>query len=327
MDSNLQGGNVMRLSVFPTLAPFPGTRQFHLAILGAIIAPFLSTSAFADDATKDDAEYELHYKFHPGEVIKTQVVHLATTDTTIRGNTQSSRSRSVSTKVWKIADINESGEITFEHSVEKIEMWQHVTGREEVTYNSETDEKPPLQYELAAETVGVPLAIVTVDRHGEVVKREDLRQGGNIGLGQITTPLPSGKVKLGAQWHFPTEIAVYLPEGQVKRIKTRQQYTLTAVKTGVATIQVKTQVLTPVNDPKIESQLIQQLTNGEIKFDVDAGRILSKKMDWDELVIGFSGPESSLKYLARFTEDYLPGEAKVASRPASAPRTSSDEVP
>lgn len=317
----------MRLSVFPTLAPFLRTRQLRLALLGAVLVPLLSASAFAADAISDDAEYELHYKFHPGEVIKTQVVHLATTDTTIRGNTQSSRSRSVSTKVWKITDINEAGEITFEHSVEKVEMWQHVSGREEVTYNSETDEKPPLQYELAAETIGVPLAIVTVDQHGEVVRRDDLKQGGNIGLGQITTPLPPGKVKIGAQWHFPTEIAVYLPDAQLKRIKTRQQYTLTSVKTGVATIQVKTQVLTPVNDPKIESQLIQQLTNGEIKFDMDDGRILSKKMDWDELVIGFSGPESTLKYLARFTEDYLPSEKKVASRSRAAQPVSSDEVP
>jgi hypothetical protein len=266
----------------------------------------------------EEAEYELRYKFQLDEVIKTKVVHLATTETTIRGSSQSSRSRSVSTKVWKITDIDESGNVTFEHSVEKVEMWQHVTGRDEVTYNSETDEKPPLEYELAAETIGVPLAIVTVDPHGEIVERKDLKQGGsNLGLGQITTPLPAGRVKIGAQWHFPTEIAIYLPDGQLKRIKTRQQYTLKSVKTDVATITVKTQVLTPVNDPKIESQLVQQLTNGEFKFDLQAGRILSKKMDWDEVVVGFSGAESTLKYLARFTEDYLPGENRVATRPRS----------
>lgn len=269
-------------------------------------------------STSGEAEYELRYKFQMGEVIKTKVVHLATTDTTIRGNSQSSRSRSVSTKVWKITDIDESGNVTFEHSVEKVEMWQHVTGRDEVTYNSETDERPPLEYELVAETIGVPLAVVTVDPHGEIVERKDLKQGGsNLGLGQITTPLPAGKVQVGAQWHFPTEIAIYLPDGQLKRIKTRQQYTLKSVKTDVATITVKTQVLTPVNDPKIESQLVQQLTNGELKFDIRAGRILSKKMDWDEVVVGFSGAESTLKYLARFTEDYLPGENRVATRPRS----------
>jgi hypothetical protein len=275
----------------------------------------------------DDVEYELRYKFQPGEVIKTQVVHLATTETTIQGNTQSSRSRSVSTKVWKITNISESGEVTFEHSVEKVEMWQHVSGREEVTFNSETDERPPLQYELAAGTIGVPLAVVTVDPHGDVIRREDLKPGGNIGLGQITTPLPPGRVKVGAQWHFPTEIAVVMPDGQMKRIKTRQQYTLTAVKTGVATIQVKTQVLTPINDPKIEAQLIQQVTNGEIKFDLEAGRILSKRMDWDEMVIGFSGADSTLKYLARFTEDYLPADRRVATRPPSARPATSEEVP
>src|SRR5690606_6039881 len=103
--------------------------------------------------------------------------------------------------------------------------------------------------------------------------------------------------------------------GKVKRVKTRQQYTLESVETGIATISVKTQVLTPVNDPKLEAQLVQQLTNGEVRFDIEAGRVRSKQMDWDELVIGFSGADSTLKYLARFTEENLPASERVAEKP------------
>lgn len=261
-------------------------------------------------------EYELRYKFTQGEVIKTKVVHLASTDTTIQGNTQTSKSRSISTKVWKIIDTSPEGNVTFEHSVEKAEMWQHISGRAEVSYNSETDSTPPLEYERAAETIGVPLAIITVNPQGEVIKREDLKPTfNNLGLGQITMPLPNGKVKIGAQWHFPTEVLVSLPDGKVKRVKTRQQYTLESVETGIATISVKTQVLTPVNDPKLEAQLVQQLTNGEVRFDIEAGRVRSKQMDWDELVIGFSGADSTLKYLARFTEENLPASERVAEKP------------
>lgn len=295
-----------------------------MLVLSCICALGLRSGLAADGAAEankpseaqpqGDEQYELRYKFQKGDVVKTKVVHLATTETTIRGNTQASRSRSISTKVWKILDVTEDGRVSFEHSVEKVEMWQHVTGRPEISYNSESDKNPPLEYERAAETIGVPLAIVTVDPQGEVVEREDLRTSVNIGLGQITTPLPKGKVKIGAQWDFPTEISVQMPDGKIKRIKTRQLYTLTAVKTGVATIAVKTQVLTPVNDPKIESQLVQQLTNGEIRFDIDAGRVLSKQMDWDETVIGFSGAESTLKYLARFTEEDIRQEPRVAEK-------------
>ncbi len=260
-------------------------------------------------------EYELRYTFREGEIIRTRVTHLATTETTIRGTTQESKSRSISTKIWKIIGIDDQGAFRFEHQVENVEMWQKVTGRPEVTYNSATDAKAPAEYELAAESIGVPITRVTVDAHGEVKDREDLKPSPNMGLGQITPPLPTGKVKIGHQWEFPTEIAVYMPDGRVKRVKTRQLYTLESVKTGVATIKVKTQVLTPLNDPKIEVQLVQQITNGQIKFDLDAGRILSKQLDWDESVLGFNGAESNFKYLARITEEYLPPEPKVANKP------------
>jgi hypothetical protein len=78
---------------------------------------------------------------------------------------------------------------------------------------------------------------------------------------------------------------------------------------------MKTQLLTPVRNPKVRSQLIQRLTNGTVKFDIDAGRVISRQTDWDETVIGFEGPDSLMKYLARFTEELLPYEA-TARAPA-----------
>jgi hypothetical protein len=91
----------------------------------------------------------------------------------------------------------------------------------------------------------------------------------------------------------------------VKRIKTRQVYTLEKVLTGIATISVRTEVLTPVDDPAVQSQLVQRVKRGEIKFDIDAGRVLSQQMDIDETVIGFNGPDSLMKYLARLSEEEL----------------------
>jgi hypothetical protein len=290
----------------------------------------LASLAIADDADKSPRRaaeleqatqraatdyYELRYRFHKDEVIRTKVTHLATTETTITGNTQESKSRSISTKVWRITRVEDDGQFTFEHMVEDVDMWQKIGARDEVSFNSKTDEKAPLEYEEVKSTIGIVLATITVDAHGNLVDRSDKQTKMNLGLGQITIPLPAGEVKIGHQWTTPSEVWVRSAGGAAKRIKTRQLFTLESVMTGVATISVKTQVLTPVNDPKVDSQLVQQLTNGTIRFDIDAGRILSRQMDWDETVVGFSGAESSLKYLARYTEEYLPPEKKVAAKP------------
>ena len=83
----------------------------------------------------------------------------------------------------------------------------------------------------------------------------------------------------------------------------------------MATIRVATQILTPIHDPAIESQLIQYESAGTVRFDIDAGRILGQQMEVDKGVVGFRGEASSIHYLTRFTEDFLP-EAKLAARPA-----------
>jgi hypothetical protein len=259
----------------------------------------------------------LAYKFTAGEEIRTKVVHLVTVETKIQGTEQTASTRSVSTKLWKIKRIEGSGNIVFENSVEHVDMWEKVTGRAEVRYNSATDALPPQNYERAAGAVGKVLSVVTMDPHGRVVAREDKQQQFNPGIGDLSIPFPSQAVKVGATWSIPDEVKVKLDDGTFKKISTRQQYKLEKVETGVATISVATQILTPVNDPKVQSQLVQRLQKGTIKFDVEAGRLLHKQMDLDESVFAFNGPGSHMQYLARFTEEPLSAaDAATAGKPA-----------
>ena len=268
-------------------------------------------------AEEDSDKHLLRYKFTKGEQIEWKVTHLATTETKIQGNTQTSKSRSVSTKAWQLLDVDTEGNFTFSHSVTNVNMWQQLSDRPEVRYNSATDREIPLEYQQVAKTVGVPLATVTVSPKGDIVEREGSAANEKFGVGGIVMLLPDKPVTAGSRWYEPSELHTRLPDGRVKKIKIRKNYTLENVQTGVATISVKTEVLTPVNDARIESQLVQQLTDGTIRFDVDAGRVLSKEMNWDETVVGFNGADSMMKYLARFTEELLAAEP-VASKPQAA---------
>src|SRR5437773_634071 len=70
--------------------------------------------------------HKLAYQFAAGEVYRTKVVHLATVETKVKGVAQTTRSRTISTRVWKITDVEANGNITFDHSVERVEMWNSV---------------------------------------------------------------------------------------------------------------------------------------------------------------------------------------------------------
>lgn len=253
--------------------------------------------------------YSLAYKFAPGDEVRTKVVHLVTVETKIKGSAQTAKTRSLSTKLWRIKEINAEGHIIFEHSVEHVDMWNSVSGRQEVRYDSASGEKPPPGYEHVASSVGKVLATVTMDRHGRVLSRNNSQPQFNPGIGELSIPFPDQPVKVGTAWSIPDELKMKLDDGTFKKVQTKQQYRLEKVELGVATISVETQVLTPVNEPKIQAELVQRLQHGTIKFDLESGRLRHKQMDMDEEVFGFNGADSHMQYLARFTEEPLkPGD-------------------
>ncbi len=261
-------------------------------------------------------EVTLAYKFKPGETFRTKITHLATVDTKVNGVSQVVKTRSVSGKTWQIEKVDEEGNITFTHTVEWVDLWNKVSDRPEVKFDSRTKAEPPPGYENITQSLGKPLATITMNPAGQVIARTDARKTFNPGIGDLAVPLPSQSIKIGGKWHLDEEVKLSDEQRRVKIVQVRHQYVLEKVETGVATISVATQSLTPVNDPKFEAQLVQRMQKGTIRFDLDAGRILSRQMDLDETVLGFSGADSSMQYVARYSEEPL--EEEVAVKQGSA---------
>ena len=168
--------------------------------------------------------------------------------------------------------------------------------------------------------MGIPLATITIDPSGKTLKRIDRRPDppADAQNSLMVVPLPAEPVAIGEDWNLPQDVTVTLGGGQVKSIKLRQHYTLDKVASGVATIAVTTQVLTPVNNPEIQVQIIQRMTQGSVRFDIDAGRVISQQLDLDERVLGFHGPDSNMHLYGRFTEEYLPPAEKTAAKAKAA---------
>ena len=197
--------------------------------LSLLVAFYLSLLCLAppsmadDDAKRLSAELEavkkkltevrvtlqyLQYKFVKGETLRWKVEHLGATETTIQGNTQTSESRSVSTKVWKITGVDSKGNMTLTNSVENVDMWQKLSDRPEIRFNSKTDKTAPLEYKNVAKTIGVPLTTVTFASDGTIVKRGTALRQANLGLGDLVMLLPPKPVKVGSRWHVPAEFRI-----------------------------------------------------------------------------------------------------------------------
>lgn len=287
-----------------------------------------------------DSTYTLRYKFKKGEVIRWRVVHLATTQTRIKTSKQVSQSRSVSTKKWRVIEVGEEGNITFQHMVEDVDMrqklvqwkkgnddvWKQQGPPSETAYNSKTDKKPPLIYEHVAETINVPLATVTIAPNGTVIKRDHTNRL-SLGLGNITIPFPEQPLKVGSNWHAMSQAAARLPDKTLKQVKLRHRYTLKAVKDNIAQIGVFTEILTPIHDQRVKAQLVQKMVKGTVHFDIDAGRLASQQMDWDETIVNFTGSDSLMQYVARFTEELIESTETPSQATARSNTSDSDNTP
>lgn len=318
---------------------------FCIAVVCAALQSFTAVSSAEEKKSTDNAKptvstekpaapvekFNLEYKFKPGETLRWNVVHKATVKSTVQGTSQTAWTSSTSTKVWRVENVSEEGEITFTHLVERVQMANQISGRAKVEWDSNSKDDVPHGYQDAAKAVGVPLTEVRMDSHGKVLQRlEKLNQPGASSDTPITIPLPEIPVAVGGFWLEPHELKLAQKAGGTKNVQTRRRFELKSVKNGVAVIAVDFQVLTPIQDPTLEAQLVQRMAKGEVRFDVTAGRILSQKFDVDKRLHDFSGPGSLMHHLSRFTEDLTEGsedqpkaEEKVATKPAAeAPVTS-----
>ena len=288
------------------------SQRHTLAVVTLMVT--LSQAAVSTETADDAEKHLLQYKFQMGEVLRYRVKHSTNIRTTIEATTQEAESQSESIKAWKVTDVLPNGEMEFVHLVEEVRMSNRVPNRADRKFDSETDETPPPGFEQAAGAVGIPLSVIRISPSGQMTHREQKHPQPAPSNDMPMVPvLPEEPLAVGEQWDFTYDIEADREGGTKQTVRTRRVCQLEQVQAGVATISAEYQILTPVS-PAVESQLIDRLTQGKIRFDIERGRILSQKFDVDRRVIGFSGDASSMHFVSRMEERLLKPEERLARK-------------
>lgn len=288
-----------------------------VVLFSAFAALFLiEDSAVAQEANNET--YLLRYSLQPGERLQYEVTHVAKTKTRISGVEEVSQVHTTSQRHWDVQEAN-AAKMTFQHVLDAVEMTQQKGDEEEIRWNSASEDPAPAIFERISEQIGRPLSTLTVTARGQELNRED--DSGtktSLGMGSLTLAFPEEPMAIGSSWSVPREFRVRTEAGEIKTIKIRELFTLEKVQTGVAFLKVRSEPLTPINEESVRAQVVQQLSNGTIRFDIDNGRMLSKQLDWDETVVGFQGANSLMEYRARFTERLIDDAKRTAKRERAA---------
>lgn len=317
-----------QIAPFPSIAkkqPAMNTHRYLRPLLSSIALGLttcgngLAVSSAADLISKGEvhlistgnAEQQspvrLQYKMVEGDVIRTRVTHLAKTLTKVDDTEADSHSRTVSTKQWRVTEVDEDGNMTFEHSVHAVDASQRVGDKDEVRYNSQEvgEAEVPKPFAGVDSQVDQVISTITINPVGEVVRRTTEDKYAMLAMGEIAIRFPAEAVSVGGRWESEREIEVRRPDKTPMRVRIREVFTLEKISAGVAYITVRNEPLTPIRHPEVEAQVMQQLNNGKLRFDIDAGRLLSKEIAWDSTVIGVAGAGSRLEYSARLDEELI----------------------
>jgi hypothetical protein len=274
-----------------------------MTLRAALLTAGLGLCAACRAAAAADDTVTLRYRFRAGESLPMKVAHRALTETTMNGATQSVETMTDSTKTWKVVGVDAEGRATIEQSVADVVMTSRTSDRGEIRWDSAGDAEPPPGYEGVRASLGKPIVRFVVAADGRVLERREILPCPPSASGDlVVVPLPDGPVRVGHEWTVPQEVVVEAPGGARKAVRTRIRYRLEGVADGIATIAVDTTVLTPVDEPQLEARLLERIWNGRLRFDVEAGRLVGRATAIDRRVVGFGGPQSSVRYKASLEE-------------------------
>jgi hypothetical protein len=212
---------------------------------------------------------------------------------------------------FRIVTVDEQGIATIEPVVDRARMTAKMHGKEPVEFDSASDATPQPQFQAIRDAIGHPVARFQVSPTGTLIKAiivdatapQSLRDAAE----RLDTRfpflslLPSMPVAVGDKWREDYSI-VAVVNGLKQPIPIRRIYQLDAVADGIAIIKFKTLVLTPVNDPEFEKQIVQQTPTGTIEFDIERGLVRSHSSSVHRTVMNAFGAQSLLQVIGESTE-------------------------
>ena len=128
----------------------------------------------------------------------------------------------------------------------------------------------------------MPLSVVRMTPRGKVVSRDSSSVSRTRTMtAPIVLRLPDEPVAIGDTWDEPFDVRSTSKTAAPRSIQTRRHHKLADRRERHR--HDRSHLPGALADRRpIESQLVQRLMSGEVRFDIDAGRVVSQQMDVDK---------------------------------------------
>lgn len=268
----------------------------------------------ADEPAANTDGYLLRYQFTKDEVLKYDVDHKATMITT-RPELKEEVTNEVETrKTHRIVSVDNDGNAWMELAIETAKMSAQFGETEPLAYDSQKPGECPKAYRHVRDIIGKPLTQVLVSPRGELLSTKPLLgQNALKAEGALADEASRNfliefketPVQVGESWTNSFKVNVSVGQRLKQTVTMQRSYELVEVTNGLATIKLRTVLITPIRDGMMLAQLIQMTPEGTIVFDVKNGRMVSRTLTIDKTEVGVIGNNSAMHAKSKREERWI----------------------
>ncbi len=294
-------------------------RLMRMAVVCAAVMCGVHSVRWCAHSHADEAaeRYTLRYRFTPDQTVD-YTVEQESQDFYKRGEAQQQVNYGTTTwKHYRVVSVDDDGNAVLQLQIDRVVMRASEDGGEWTRFDTQDSETAPVQFVGVFKTIGQPMARVRVSPRGEMLPLsgpdvmewllEDVPNPGTESLSDMNLliPLPEEAVAVGQVWKEPFEmqVGVDLTNPLKRTVKLQRQYRIDSVDGSQVSIRFETAVLTPLQEPAQEAQILKKVARGKVLFDMEEGRIISRSTHVDEEVVGFNGPGSEIRNVTNRTEE------------------------
>lgn len=271
------------------------------------VTPVSATATTSTPATT----VVLKFKFQSGQFVHYAGHSKVEYHTELEDRSYDSSQSNESGSHFRVVTVDEKGLALIEPILDRTRMTAQLPEKKAVVFDSSGDEQSDPQFQAVRDSIGKSVARFQVSPLGKLVKAivvdrdapkalQDAAERLEMRFPFLLT-LPETPVSVGDKWREEYSVVV-INEGLKQPVPLRRIYELTGVAENVAIIKFRTLALTPLHDPELEKQIIQQTPVGTIEFDIDRGLVRSYTSAINRSTINAFGPRSLLKVSGESSE-------------------------
>jgi hypothetical protein len=211
-------------------------------------------------------------------------------------------------KSWQVIDVDADGVATVRLWLRRLSWEMTKVGGEVLKYDStEADKSSPEMRETFDKYFKAPLAVLRIDPSGRVVQVKESRHGPasrfDIELPFVAVLPPS--FEAGKSWDREYTITLEPPQGTGEKYPAVQRYTAKELSGSQATITLTTALKSPPEAVADQMPLLDKLPEGEVVFDLAAGRLQKATLHVNKEIKNHMGDGSSYQVQSDYAEEYV----------------------